>query len=439
VASDARYSQPYWHRPPGSGPGSDRYALEVSADDTLPWSPPPLVAEVRCRIGEVPLRLREPVIWRYESPVGGEKQKVLQVVPALAVRLTPAISVVPLSVTKAKEFRATVSSNVKGTTAARVRLRVPAGWTVAPTEAALDFRFEGEERTVRFFVTPPVIRRREEQELRAVAVREGREYAEGYQVITYPHIQERHLFHPATARVEALDVRVAPGVTLGYVMGAGDVVAEALHQLGAPVTLLGPDDLAYGDLSRYTTIVTGIRAYQTRPDLRAAHERLMRYVQDGGNLVVQYNKLDFNQLSEPPRAGGFTGQRANRSNSPFTPYPAAVTSNRITDENAPVKLLAPADPVFTTPNAIGPADWQDWVQERGTYFLDARDPHYTDLLAMTDPFPYNPGEKKGALVLARVGRGTWTYVGLGLFRQASAGTPGAYRLLANLVSRPRGR
>jgi hypothetical protein len=204
-----------------------------------------------------------------------------------------------------------------------------------------------------------------------------------------------------------------------------------------PVTLLGADDLAFGDLGGYSTIVTGIRAYQVRPDLRSYHRRLMSYVEAGGNLVVQYNRLDFNRISAP-RRGGAGGPSDVEPDSPFAPFPAAVTSERITDENAPVRLLVPGSALLSEPNALGDVDWAGWVQERGLQLLQVRDPRYSDLLAMSDPFPENSGEKKGGLVEARVGKGTWTYVGLSLFRQLPAAVPGAYRLLANLVSRPRG-
>ena len=209
----------------------------------------------------------------------------------------------------------------------------------------------------------------------------------------------------------------------------------AIRQLGIPLTYLTADDLAFGDLSRFSTIVTGIRAYQTRPDLRSFHPRLMSYVEAGGNLVVQYNRLDFNQASEPSRAGS----TPLPPDSPYAPYPASVSSDRVTDENAPPRVLRAGTALLTTPNRIGVADWQGWVQERGLNLLTARDPRYEDILAFTDPFPLNPGEKAGALVDAPVGRGRWTYVGLGLFRQLPAGVPGAYRLLANIVGRPRGR
>jgi hypothetical protein len=150
---------------------------------------------------------------------------------------------------------------------------------------------------------------------------------------------------------------------------------------------------------------------------------------------VQYNRLDFNQASATKRPASTPVQ----PDSPYAPYPAAVSSARITDENAPPRIVHPDTPLLATPNRIGAADWEGWVQERGLQFLEARDGRYVDILAFTDPFPLNPGEKRGALVDAPVGRGRWTYVGLGLFRQLPAGVPGAYRILANIVGRPRGR
>jgi LmbE family N-acetylglucosaminyl deacetylase len=434
-AESARYSQPYWSREPGA----DRVALAVPGDEALPWSPPDVVARLRYTSHGVTATLERPAVWRYEGRAGGERRKVVNVVPALSVRVTPAVTVMPLAGAPARrELKVAVLSNLKGPGSAVVRVLAPAGWTVSPREAVLELHHEGEEVAALFAVSPPARLEAGAHELRAVAVASGREFREGYQTIAYDHVQERHLFRPAVTRVLALDVRTSPGASVGYVMGAGDEIAEAVRQLGVPLSFLGPDDLAFGNLDRYSTIVTGIRAYQTRPDLRSYHARLMRYVEAGGNLVVQYNKLDFNRLFEPPRSGGMSGQTPSRGDSPFVPYPAAVTLSRVTDESAPVRVLVPGSALLTAPNALGPADWSGWVQDRGLYFLDAHDPRYSDLMAMTDPFPENPGEEKGALVEARVGRGTWTYVGLGLFRELPAGVPGAYRLLANLVSRPRG-
>jgi hypothetical protein len=198
-------------------------------------------------------------------------------------------------------------------------------------------------------------------------------------------------------------------------MGVGDQVPAAIEQLGVRVTLLDADTLAWGDLSSFDAIVTGVRAYERRADLRAHNHRLLEYVERGGTLVVQYNKFEFNQAQ-------------------YGPFPAKVSAARVTDERAPVTLLAPKHPVFTWPNTIGAPAWDGWIQERGLYFLGEKDSKYADLVELTEPFPYNAGAKRGALVEAQVGKGRWIYLGLGLWRQLPAGTDGAYRLLANLLS-----
>jgi hypothetical protein len=198
-------------------------------------------------------------------------------------------------------------------------------------------------------------------------------------------------------------------------MGVGDQVPPAIEQLGARVDFLTADDLAWGDLGVYDAIITGVRAYERRQDLRANNHRLLEYADRGGVVIVQYNKFEFNEAQ-------------------YGPYPARVSSNRVTDERAPVTVLAPSDPVFSTPNRIDERAWEGWVQERGLYFLGERDPRYTDLVETEDTFEFNAGPRRGALVSAPVGKGRWIYVGLNLWRQLPAGTPGAYRLLANLIS-----
>jgi LmbE family N-acetylglucosaminyl deacetylase len=427
VAADAAPTQPYWRRMADR----DRNELLVAADETRPWSPPAVVARVRARADGVETTREAPVCWRYEGPlVGGEKRHPVQVVPALSVRLTPDVVPVPVGSPRPVELRAFVRELTPHPADGTVRLEAPPGWRVAPKTAPLAFAYEGEEAVARFTLTPPpagvptgtlVVR--------AVATAEGKQSREAVQAIEYPHIERRPMLRPAETRLLAMPVRTRPGASVGYVMGSGDAIADAVRQLGVPVRLLSAEDLAFSDLSRFRTIVTGIRAYETREDLRQAHGRLMRWVRAGGHLVVQYNRDAFNRLS--PGSGSGVG-----ATSPYAPYPAVVTPERISDETTPMHVLAPQHPLLTTPNRISESDWSGWVQERGIQLLDARDPRYVELLAATDPFPNNPGEKKGLLVDAAVGRGTWTYVGLVLFREVPAGVPGGWRLLANLVSRP---
>jgi LmbE family N-acetylglucosaminyl deacetylase len=450
----ARYSQPYWKRRPGppAKSGGDIYDVEIPEHHLLPWSPPDVTATIKYRVGNTEATLTSPAYYRYDGPwVGGEKQKVLNVVPSLSVTLTPDIAVVPLAAggTK-KEFRVSVLNNAPTGSPVRVRLETPAGWSVEPTETTLNFSVEEEEMTAQFFVTPPAKVTPGDAEIRAVAMRGGETFREGYQVIAYNHIQSRHLFHPATSKIKMIDVVVPPNLQVGYVMGTGDEVPAAIRQLGATVTMLTPDDIAFGNLSKYSTIVLGIRAYEKRPDLRAYNQRLFDFARNGGHLVVQYNKVAMNQLGggqagPPPGAfggGGPGGPGGGRGggrgagpppNSPYVPYPGGITSNRVTVEETPVRVLEDGTVEMNKPNRITAADFEGWVQERGLYFFGASDPRYTDVLAATDPWPFNPGEKKGMLTVAQLGKGTWTYVGLGLWRQLPAGTPGAYRILANLI------
>ncbi len=480
VGPNARYSQPYWK----VRPGVDRYDLDVPEHQTLPWSPPDVTATVNYTAAGVPATLTSPAYYRYDGPwVGGQKEKIVNIVPALSVKLTPDVAVVPLAAGgQRREFRVTVANNAKTGAAVQVRLDAPAGWSVQPASTTINFAVEEEEVTTQFFVTPPARLQPGTTEIKAVAVRDGISYGEGYQVIAYNHIQERHLFRPATSAVKIFDVTLPANLQIGYVMGTGDEVPQAIRQLGATLTMLDADDVAFGDLSRFSTIVLGIRAYEKRADVRAYNQRLLDFARAGGHLVVQYNKVAMNQLGAgaaggggrgfggdvpaagppgggraagpvpggaPPPAGappgGAPGGRAGGRGagpppaSPYVPYPGGVTSNRVSVEEAPIQVLEAAAAELIGPNRITASDFQGWVQERGLYFFGPNDPRYTDLLSSTDAWPNNPGEKRGLLTVAPLGKGTWTYVGLGLWRQLPAGTPGAYRIMANLIGRARNR
>jgi hypothetical protein len=327
---------------------------------------------------------------------------------------------------KAKDVRVTVTNHSKGASKADVTLQVPQGWRATPATQAVAFSREDEQMTVRFTLQPPPAATLaaaamkpggNQFTVKASASSNGQTYAQGYQVIEYPHTTRRHVLVEPTIAVKALDVSVTPNLTVGYVMGVGDEVPAALEQLGVTLSMITPDELAWGDLSKYKVIMTGVRAYERRTDLRAYNQRLLDYANAGGTVIVQYNKFEFNDAQ-------------------YGPFPAKVSSQRVTDEGAEMKLLDPQHPVFNSPNKIGRADWADWVQERGLYFLDQanRDPNYKDLIEFTEPFAYNQGAKRGALVEAKVGKGRWLYLGLGLWRQLPAGTDGAYRLMANLLS-----
>ncbi len=421
VPATAALTDIYW----SPQPGVSRSVFAPDVPFGAPFRPTPFRAEFRLTLGRTPIAVTAPVIYRYQGEgLTGEKQMEMKVVPAFSVKVAPERMLVPLPrprTAAGREVQVSVTNGLKAAAETHVRLLAPGGWTVVPDRGVVAFSREDEVRTLRFVITPPKGAQEGEVRLRAEVtspVAAGTVFDRGYQVVEYPHIQRRHVVHPAEARVKLLGVRVAPGVRVGYVMGVGDQVPSALEQLGAAVSAIGPDELAWGDLSRYDVIVTGVRAYERRDDLRANNRRLLDYAEAGGTVLVQYNKMEFNQAQ-------------------YGPLPARVSSARVTDEGAPVTVLQPRHPVFTFPNPIGERAWAGWVQERGLYFLGEKDPAYQDLVELADPFPFNPGTKRGALVEARVGKGRWLYIGLGLWRQVPAATDGAYLLLANLISLPK--
>jgi hypothetical protein len=348
----------------------------------------------------------------------------IQVVPAFSVRVTPPLAVVPTAAGKTlqREVYASVTNGSKGAAKGEVALELPSGWKAVPATVPVSFGHEDESITARFQVTAPAQVKPGEYTLRAVVTPAGgsEKFATGYQEVEYPHIQRRHVIKPAETELNVVDVKIAPGLNVGYINGVGDQVPPAIEQLGARLSFIGPDELAWGDLSKYDVILTGVRAYERRTDLRAYNHRLLDYAGRGGTVIVQYNKMVFNQ-----------GE--------YGPFPAKVSGNRVCDESVPVKILVPAHPAFNFPNKIGAATWAGWVQERGLYFLGEKDKRYVDLVSMVDSFPDNPGEKLGSLVEARTGQGRWIYLGLALWRQLPAGTDGAYQLLANLLSLPKSR
>jgi hypothetical protein len=418
ISKQARLTGQYWKRLPDAA----RYEFEPDAPFGLPFRPTPFRAQVDLEIGGAAITVERNVQYRYEGNIfSGEKRMELEVVPRFAVSLTPDVAILPASRGAAaarpagRELRVTVINGSKGPSDGEVALEVPAGWTVAPPSVRVSLEREDEAEAVRFTVTPPRGTKPGPYSVKAVVTSGGDRFINGYQVVEYPHTRRRHLIRAAEATLKIVDVAIAPRLSIGYVMGVGDQVPPAIEQLGAHVTLIDADGLAFGNLSAFDAIVTGVRAYERRPDLRANNHRLLEYAQKGGTVIVQYNKFEFNEAQ-------------------YGPFPAKVSSSRVTDENAPVQVLVPDDPVMRWPNRIGGAAWEGWVQERGLYFLGEKDPKYVDLVQLEDPFPFNKGMKRGALVEAGVGKGRWIYVGLGLWRQLPAGTEGAYQLLANLLS-----
>jgi LmbE family N-acetylglucosaminyl deacetylase len=397
VAGNATFTEPYWLERERKG---YVYNWTDPATKNRPFAPPVATAELHADIGGADVTLVRPLEYRYADSIRGEIRRELNVVPALAVDFDSKLDVVAL--TELGKTRRIV-----------VRLRLPEGWHSDPAEAPFSLTSRGEREAVVFQLTPAVGTKEGHYQLSAEAVVGDKKYSTAMQVIEYPHIQTHRLYAPALANARVLDVKVA-NVQVGYIMGSGDQVPDAIRRLGLPVTLITPEYLATGDLSKFDTIVVGVRASEARPDFVANTVRLLQFVRDGGTLIVQYQQVDYTSRK-------------------LCPFPADG-QNRVTDENAPVKILQPEHPAFTFPNRITASDWDGWVQERNLYAFANFDSQYVPLLETNDP-----GEplQRGGELYAKLGKGHYVYTSYAWFRQLPAGVPGAYRLFANLLSLPK--
>jgi len=351
--------------------------------------------------------------FRARDQAWGEVRRPVHVVPRVSIGLEPLAGVWPLG-RGGRELGVSLRHGARDTTSGTVTLELPAGWTASPPQRFL-LRREGEVLRLAFAVRPPAGATAGRHEVRAVARTDsGERFDLGVEVVDYPHVTARLLPRPAVAVVQLAEVALPRVSRVGYIRGAADRVPEVLREVGLPVDLLDRAALAQGDLSRYEVIVVGSRAFETDTALVEHHGRLLDWVRGGGRLVVQYQQQAW-------FGGGFA---------PLPVSLAARGHDRVTDETATVRILRDGGPPFSGPNAIGPRDWDGWVQERGLYFATTWAPGWTPFLEMNDP-----GEPplQGALLATAVGSGTYVYTGLSFFRQLPAAVPGALRLFLNLL------
>ncbi len=412
VAADAQATQPYFMRQPREG---DRYRWPDGAPKNVPFEQPLLHARVDVEIGGIGITLRQPVEYRFADSIRGEIRRMVAVVPPVTVAVSSSQLIIPLGTApNANRVVVTTANLGPQPVSGMVRLRLPAGWMSTPTQAVLTLGADGDRTTTPFVITAPARRTAGRVDITAEAVVNGAMFSTSMQTIAYPHIQTHRLYRPASIVAQVVDVKVA-AVRVGYLMGSGDQVPDAIRRLGVDVTTLSDETIATGDLSGFDTIVVGVRASEARPAFAAEHARLLEYVRAGGTLIVQYQQNDYTARGLPPY-----------------PAPAVGRGNsRVTVETAPVQILDPAHPVFTFPNRITAADFDGWVQERNLYAFFTVDPRYTPLLESADP-----GEpaQRGAQVYAEIGGGRYVYTAYSWFRQLPAGVPGAYRQFANLIS-----
>jgi hypothetical protein len=378
-----------------------------------PFQPPGLTAIAAVEIGGTPVLISREVTYRFRDEAFGEIRHAVRIVPTVEVSVEPGLVPWPIGRRHSTALEVSVSSNSSSPVSGQIEVTPPPDW---PTIAARPFSLPERGRTLLTIPVSPSANHKPGRSKIGIAavLADGQRIQTSIRVIDYEHIRPVTMPSASTVEISAMNLQLPAVHSIGYVRGAADRVPEALSAVGLPIQILSDRDLARGDLSRYDAIVIGSRAYETQPALSIANGRLLDSVRNGGLLIVQYQQMGFTE-------GAFAPEKLE----------IGRPIERVTDEEAPVKILEPTHPVFTTPNRIGPSDWEGWVQERGLYFPRSWAPAYTPLLSMADP---GQPEQKGSLLVAKIGKGHYVYTGLAFFRQLPAGVPGAYRLFANLLA-----
>ncbi|HEY1951960.1 MAG TPA: PIG-L family deacetylase [Gemmatimonadaceae bacterium] len=399
-------TQPWWLAQPRNGDLFSPKLDTLSEDERSKrdWERLPVSVDGQRRT------LETPIVFHYVDRVRGDVQLPLTVAPGIAITLDQAVEMARTRAPFSQVIRATLRSAYVDSTPVTVTLTLPQGLTADSISRSVTMSPQG-TRTLTFRVrgnlSPGM------HQITATAAAKGGVFHSGYVPVEYPHINPQRIYRPSTLTISAADLILPPRLIVGYVPGVSDNVAPILQQLGVPLTIIDPEDIPATDLSRFSAIVVGPRAYQASQTLIDNNEYLLSYVRNGGRLIVQYGQ------GEMQRPG-------------IMPYPITLgqPAARVTDENAPVTFTDPASPLLNAPNKITQNDFNGWVQERATYMPSTFDSRYRTMLSMNDP-----GEpaNRAAILAAAYGRGTYIYVPLALFRQLPAGVPGGARIFANLL------
>lgn len=404
VDASRTYSDPYWLKEPHS---TGAFVIP-EANVGMPQNAPAITFDFIVRAGGETWTIRRPLIYQWTDPVKGELWRPFEIVPPVFVNLSERVLIFAGS--EPKTVQVVVQSAGEKAMQGTLRLAVPEGWRTEPASVPFNVAPFGGEQVRSFTVYPSA--GESTGVVRAMAESDGKTYDKAIQRITYDHFPIQTLLPPATLKVVRLDLK-KEGRVIGYIRGAGDEVPAALRTMGYEVLEMKNEDVTTDNLKRVDAVVLGVRALNTNPRIRYFMNTLLEYVKAGGTLVVQYNT------------------NGELETDAFAPFPLTLSRDRVTEEDATVRILAPQHPLLTTPNTISSKDFEGWVQERGLYFPKEWDKQYTALLSMNDK-----GEtpKDGSLLVARYGNGQYIYTGISFFRELPEGVPGAYKLFANLVS-----
>lgn len=397
-------SQPYWLRekhPLGS------YLVTSYAELGMPELPGPGTGIMKIKIGAQEIAISRPLVFTETDPVKGEL--VNPVVIAAPVTATlDAASYLFLN-GSGKKIRIKLQ-NFGHAITGQLRLKLPQGWKAEQELIPFTFQHKAEVRDIEVNITPE--KGSKDGVIAVSVICAGQEYNLSYREISYAHIPVLSLFPAAEARLQQAQLNYG-GKRIAYIAGAGDLIPQSLQQIGYQVTQLTPNQILTNDLSVYDAIITGVRLYNISNEIQQMQGRLLTYVEQGGNLLVQYN------VNAPLKLAS------------IGPYPMKLGRGRVTEEDAAVKFLKPEHPVLNYPNQISSADFEGWIQERGLYFANDYDPRYEAIFSMHDR---GEAPADGSLLIANYGKGKFVYTGLAFFRELPAGVPGAYRLFVNLIS-----
>jgi hypothetical protein len=369
----------------------------------------PLNVQVTLEIAGKKINFVSPVLYKYTDPVNGEIYQPLAIAPPITATLSE--KAYTFAGNSAKTIQVSLKS-FRNNTSGKLMPQVPVGWMVSPKSIDIKFAKKGDEQTIDFVITPSGSIN--SGNISFQISDQGKSYSEGLKIVAYNHIPQQTLFPKTEARAEKIDLKIS-GKRIAYLLGAGDLVPDALKQVGYDVTILSENQAASFDLGAYDAIITGIRTYNVNDRMKFLQPKLLKYVENGGTLLVQYNVSNGLKVQD------------------IGPYPFKLSRNRVTEENAKVTFLAPNHPALNYPNKITEADFNGWIQERGLYFVTDADPKYTSILRMKDT---NEADQDGSLIVADYGKGKFVYTSLVFFRELPAGVPGAYRLFVNLIAKP---
>ncbi|WP_299126351.1 PIG-L family deacetylase [uncultured Winogradskyella sp.] len=404
IPNNMAYTAPYWLNTKST---LGMYHVEEKELIGLPETPRAVFVDFNLMIEDTPITITKPVIYRYSKPDKGELYRPFEIIPEVSASISDKVFIFENN--HQKEIEITVKAG-RDDIDGFVQMAYPNDWKVFPQKQKIEIANKGDIQKVVFTVIPPI--GKSEGLITPMVNVNGEFYTDELIEIDYTHIPFQTVLMPSVSKVVRLDIEKR-GNNIGYVEGAGDVVPESLRQIGYNVTIIKPEQISPENLSNFDAIVVGIRAYNIVDELKFKQKFLLDYVKEGGNLVIQYN----------------TSRRLKVDN--LAPYDLQLSRDRVTDENALVRILEPNHPILNFPNKITIQDFEGWVQERGLYFPNQWSDEFTPLLASNDK---GESSKEGALLVAKYGKGNYIYTGLSFFREFPAGVSGAYRLFANLLS-----